>query len=177
MKTTKLLMGLVVLVMLFAAVGFSGCLGGDDDNATNNTTNNTTNNSTPAPSEGNNTTPVPSENTTNNTTPSAGSVTVVLGESGDAEPTYFVTTKDQKFSTTSLSVSKGETVRFMNTETRNFRHTFHSENAAFEDFDLNPRYSATLTFNEAGTYKIDLLNYYTGEPFGDAAPVLTVTVA
>ena len=172
MKTSKLLMGLVVLVMLFAAVSLSGCLGGNDDNATNNTTNNTT------PSEGNNTT-VPSEgnNTTNNTTPPAGAVTVVLGESSDEEPNYFVQIKDQKFSTSTLNISKGETVRFMNTETRNFRHLYHSEEGAFEDFNLNPRYSATLTFNEAGTYKIDLLNYYTSEPFGDAAPVLTVTVA
>ncbi len=104
-------------------------------------------------------------------------MTVVLGESGDAEPNYFVQIKDQKFGTTSLNVSKGETVRFMNVETRNFRHLYHSENGAFEDFNLNPRYSATLTFNEAGTYKIDLLNYYTGEPFGDSTPVLTVTVA
>lgn len=165
MKTSKILMALVVLVMLFAAVSLSGCLGGDDD--ANNTTPSEGNST---PSEGNST---PSEG---NSTPSADSVTVTLGEDGP-EPKHFVTTKDQKFSTSSLSIAKGETVRVMNTETRNFRHTFHSEDSAFEDFDLNPRYSATMTFNAAGTYKIDLLNYYTGEPFGDSAPVLTVTVA
>jgi plastocyanin len=100
-----------------------------------------------------------------------------MGESGTTDNSSYVQAKDQKFSTTSLSISKGGTVRVMNVESRNFRHLFHSESGAFEDFNLNPRYSATLTFNEAGTYKIDLLNYYTGEPFGDTASVLTVTVA
>ncbi|MDL2261301.1 hypothetical protein LJC08_03610 [Methanimicrococcus sp. OttesenSCG-928-J09] len=166
---SKLLMILAVLVVLFAAVSLSGCLGGDDD-ATNNTTNNSTNNTTP-PAENNTT---PSEGS--NTTPPAESVTIVLGEEGP-EPSYFVTAKDQKFSTSSLSVSKGETVRIMNTETRNFRHVYHSTDGAFEDFNLNPRYSATMTFNAAGTYKVELLNFYTNESFGDTAPVLTVTVA
>ncbi|WNY28367.1 hypothetical protein MmiEs2_05520 [Methanimicrococcus stummii] len=168
MVKSKALMILAVLVLLFAAVSLSGCLGGDDTNTTDNETNSTPT-ETPAP------TPQPSEETPA-PAPSGNSVTVVLGEDGP-EPSYFVTIKDQKFGTTSLSINKGETVRFMNTETRNFRHLYHSENGAFEDFNLNPRYSATLTFDAAGTYKIDLLNYYTEEPFNDAGSVLTVTVA
>ncbi|WNY22968.1 hypothetical protein MmiHf6_02620 [Methanimicrococcus hongohii] len=170
MVKSKALMILAVLVLLFAAVSLSGCLGGDDDADNNTTDNNTTvpENNTTVPE--NNTT-VPENNTTTN-----GSVTVVIGEDGP-EPSYFVTIKDQKFNTASLSISKGETIRFMNTETRNFRHLYHSEDGAFEDFNLNPRYSATLTFDAAGTYKIDLLNYYTNESFNDAGSTLTVTVA
>ncbi|MCL2550471.1 MAG: hypothetical protein FWE78_06085 [Methanimicrococcus sp.] len=166
---SKLLMLLVVLLMLVSAVALSGCLGGDTP------ANNTTPEQPPAV---NNTTPEqpPAENNTPSTPPSSGSVNVVLGEGGPT-PTYFVQAKDQKYATSTLNISKGETVRFMNTETRNFRHLYHSENGAFEDFNLNPRYSATLTFNDAGTYKIELLNYYTAEPFGTTAPVLTVNVS
>ena len=107
---------------------------------------------------------------------SADFVSVVLGDS-DPEPKYFIRTASQKFTTTSLSISTGDTVRIMNMETRNFRHLFHSENGAFEDFKLDPRYSAILTFSQPGIYEIQLLNYYTGEPFGETAPVLTVTVS
>jgi len=64
----------------------------------------------------------------------------------------------------------------MNVESRNFRHLFHSSEGAFEDFNLDPRYSATLTFNQVGTYKIELLNYYSGESYGGTPQVLTVTV-
>ena len=166
---SKLFMVLVVLVMLVTVVGLSGCLGGDDKNATNNTT---PENNTTAP-ENNTTAP---ENDTTQPPASGNSVTVVLGESGDAEPNYFVRTNNQKYSTNSLSISKGETIRFMNVESRNFRHLFHSQEGAFEDFNLDPRYSATLTFNQVGTYKIDLLNYHTGESYGDTPQVLTVTV-
>jgi len=170
---SKLLMLLVVLLMLFSAVALSGCLGGNEAN-------NTTPEQPPAPPAENNTPPAPP--TENNTPPvppappSSGAVTVVIGEDGP-ESSYFVRASDQKFSTTSLSISKGETVRIMNTESRNFRHVYHSETGAFEDFNLNPRYSATMTFNEAGSYKIQLLNYYTNEPFGSTAPVLTVNVS
>ena len=178
MKTNKLLMICVALVLLFAAVSLSGCLGGDDANNTTPENNSTApeNNST-APE--NNTT-VPENNTTVPETPappqSSGSVTIVMGEAGDAEPNYFIRTSNQKFSTSSLTISKGETVRFMNTESRTFRHLYHSADGAFEDFSLDPRYSATATFNAAGTYKIELLNHYSGEPFGTSPQVLTVTV-
>jgi len=169
---SKLFMILVVLVMLITVVGLSGCLGGDDKNATNNTTpeNNTT--------VGNNTTENNTTTEDNTTQPpaSGGAVTVVLGEAGDAEPNYFIRTNNQKYSTNSLSISKGETIRFMNVESRNFRHLFHSSEGAFEDFNLDPRYSATLTFNQVGTYKIELLNYYSGESYGGTPQVLTVTV-
>jgi hypothetical protein len=106
---------------------------------------------------------------------SADSVSVVFGDSGP-EPKYFIRTTSQAFTTTSLSISTGETIRIMNTESRTFRHLFHSANGSFEDFTLDPRYSATLTFSQPGTYEIQLLNHYTGEPFGDTEPVLTVTV-
>jgi len=73
---SKLFMILVVLVMLITVVGLSGCLGGDDKNATNNTTpeNNTT--------VGNNTTENNTTTEDNTTQPpaSGGAVTVVLGE-------------------------------------------------------------------------------------------------
>jgi len=167
---SKLLMLFVVLLMLFSAVALSGCLGGDNAD-------NTTPEQPPAPPAENNTPPAPpEENNTPPAPPSSGAVTVVLGEDGP-EAAYFVRASDQKFLTTSLNISKGETIRLMNTEGRNYRHIYHSENGAFEDFNLNPRYSATLTFNEVGSYKIQLLNYYTGEPFGTTAPVLTITVS
>jgi len=170
MKTNKLLMICVALVLLFAAVSLSGCLGGDDANNT------TPDNNTTVPE--NNTT-VPENNTTepenNTTTPSAGAVTLVLGEGGP-EPTHFIKVANQKYSTSSLTISSGETVRFMNTETRTFRHLYHSVEGSFEDFNLDPRYSATLTFNTPGTYKVELLNYHTGESYSDTPQVLTVTV-
>ena len=169
---SKLFMILVVLVMLVTVVGL-GCLGGDDKNATNNTT---PENSTPETPE--NSTPETPENSTPEQPPvsSGGSVTVVQGEGGP-NPGYFVRTNDRRFVTTSLSISSGETIRFMNMETiSGFRHQFHSEEGAFEDFNLDPRYSATLTFSQPGTYRIQLLNAHTGEPYGDTAPVLTVTV-
>jgi len=178
---SKLFMILVVLVMLVTVVGLSGCLGGDDKNATNNTTpeNNTTppapeNNTTPPAPENNTTPPVPENNTTQPPS-SGGSVTVVKGEGGP-ESKYFIRTSNQKFSTNSLSISTGETVRFMNTESRTFRHLFHSQENAFEDFNLDPGYSATLTFNQPGTYRIELLKL-SGESFGDTPQILTVTVS
>lgn len=176
---SKLLMLLAVLVVLFAAVSLSGCLGGDNNTTTNNTTNNTTppvNNTTPpaANNTTNNTTP-PANNTTNNTTPPANAVTVVMGEGGP-EPTAFMRVINQHFTTSSLTLSTGDTLRIMNTESRQWRHLYQSEEGVFEEFNLNPRYSATLTFNAPGTYRINLLNYYTGEPFSNSGNVLTVTV-
>ena len=174
---SKLFMILVVLVMLVTVVGL-GCLGGDDKNATNNTTpeNNTTapENNTTAP-ENNTTAP---ENNTTEQPPvgSSGSVSVVQGDGGPTS-SYFVTTSDRSFVTKSLSISSGETIRIMNIEKMDFRHRFHSEEGAFEDFTLDKGRAATLTFSQPGIYKIQLLNHYTGEPFGETAPVLTVTVS
>jgi len=174
MKTNKILMILVALVLLLSVVSLSGCLGGDDAKPA--PENNTPAPDTPAPEgqvpESN--TPAPENNTP--APPKSGSVTLVLGEAGDAEPNYFIRTSNQRFSTSSLTISSGETVRFMNTESRTFRHLYHSTDGAFEDFSLDPRYSATLTFNQPGTYKIELLNHYSGEPFGTSAQVLTITV-
>ena len=173
-------MVLVVLVMLVTVVGLSGCLGGDDKNATNNTTpeNNTTveNNTTPPALENNTQAPAPENNTPAPPQSSGGSVTVIKGDNGP-ETTNFVQTANQKYPTSSISISAGESIRIMNLEKRQFRHLFHSEEGVFEDFTLDQRNAATLTFNQPGTYRIQLLNHYTGEPFGDTAPVLTVTVA
>ena len=177
---SKLFMVLVVLVMLVTVVGLSGCLGGDDKNATNNTTpeNNTTpgNNTTPPAPENNTPAPAPENNTPAPPPSSGGSVSVVMGDAGP-ESSYFIRTSEQKFVTTSLSISSGETIRIMNVESRNFRHMFHSEEGAFEDFTLDTNRAAKLTFNQSGTYRIQLLNGYTGEPFRDPVSVLTVTVS
>jgi len=167
---SKLLMLLVVLLILFSAVALSGCLGDKADNTP--PAQPPAENNTPPATPPEEQPPVPEQPQP----PSNGAVTVVLGEGGP-ESSYFVQAADQKFGTTSLNVAKGETIRLMNTERRTYRHVYHSENGAFEDFNLDPRYSATLTFNDAGTYKIQLLNYYTGEPFGTTAPVLTVNVS
>jgi hypothetical protein len=172
---SKLFMILVVLVMLVTVVGL-GSLDGDDKINTNSTV---PENSTPEMPD-NNTSEQRLVGSVINTTEQSpvGSidfVSVVLGGSGP-EPKYFVSTASQAFTTTSLSISTGDTIRIMNMESINFRHLFHSSNGAFEDFNLNPRYSATLTFNQPGTYEIQLLNLYTGEPFGETASVLTVTV-
>jgi len=160
---SKLFLLLVVLVMLVTVVGL-GSLDSDAGNSSNSTT---PENSTPE---------IPDNNTYEQPpVDDAGSVSVVLGDSGP-EPKYFVQTTSRAFMTTSLSISTGDTVRIMNMESMNFRHLFHSSNGAFEDFTLDPRYSSTLTFNRPGTYEIQLLNYYTGEPFGNNVSVLTVIV-
>ncbi|MDR0767830.1 MAG: hypothetical protein LBE57_05265 [Methanosarcinales archaeon] len=177
MVKSKALMILAVLVLLFAAVSLSGCLGGGD--ADNNTTNNTTppgNNTTPPE---NNTTP-PENNTTtppgnNTTTPPAGSVTVTLGDQGPSTP-ILVQISNQRFPQSTLNISTGDTIGFRNAESRAFRHLYHSENNAFEDFTLDMNRRAALTFNQPGTYRIELLNAYTGEPYGDTPSVLTVNV-
>jgi len=165
---SKLFMILVVLVMLVTVVGL-GCLGGDDKNATNNTT---PENNTTAPE--NNTTAPENDTTEQPPVSSGGSVTVVPGEGG-ATSSYFVRTSDRRFVTTSLNISTGETIRIMNVEQITFRHMFHSEEGAFEDFILDKNYAATLTFNQPGTYKIQLLKT-NGEPFTEPPSVLTVTV-
>jgi len=175
MKTNKILMILVALVLLLSVVSLSGCLGGDDANETNNTT--PENNATVP--EQNNTAPEQNNTAPENNTPAppqSGSVTLVEGETGP-EPQYFVRISNQRFSTSSLSISTGETVRFMNTESRNYVHLYRSVDGAFEDFNMGPRYSSTLTFNQPGTYKIELLNNYGGEPYGTTPQILTITVA
>ena len=170
---SKLFMILVVLVMLVTVVGL-GCLGGDDKNATNNTT---PENNTTVPPEAENSTPsTPPENNTPEQPPvgSSGSVTVVQGDNGP-EPVAFIRTGGRRFSTSAVTISNGETIRIMNTEEMTFRHLIHSEEGAFEDFILDRNYSSRLTFNQPGTYRIELLKT-NGEPFGDPVQVLTVTV-
>jgi len=176
MKTNKILMILVALVLLLSVVSLSGCLGGDDANETNNTTpeNNATvpeqNNTAP---EQNNT--VPENNTP--APPQSGSITIVMGDGGP-ETSNFVRTANQRYPISSISISTGESIRIMNMESRpGFRHLFHSEGGLFEDFTLDQRNAATLTFNQPGTYKIELLNHYSGEPFGTSPQILTITVA
>ena len=159
---SKLFMLLVVLVILVTVVGL-GCLGGDNKNDTNNM----------RPE------PINIDITDDNSPPIAGivgSVSVVKGDNGP-EPTIFITTAERSFSTSSIHIEIGQTVRIMNLEKTNFRHLFRSTNHAFGDFDLDPNYSATLTFSQPGTYEIQLLNHYTGESFGDMAPVMTVIVS
>ena len=180
---SKLLLILVLLVMLASVVSFSGCLGSKDNNSTpDNTTpdNATPDNSTPGNTTPDNTTPdntTPDNTTPGNTTPNLSNSVTVVTNDGDVSSKYFVRVNNQKYTTNSLNISKGETVRLMNSESRTFRHIFHSQEGAFEDFDLIQRYSAYLTFNQAGTYHIDLLNYYTGEPHGNTSIVLTVNVS
>ena len=181
MVKSKTMMVLLVLVMLIA-VGFSGCLGGDKDNSTvnNSTVNNSTNNTTTPPA--NNTTEnetAPPENNTTNATPentttppasSSGSVTVSTSGSGD----YYVSAKDRRFSTSTLNnVSAGQTLRIRNIETiMAFRHTYRSTENAFEPQVILPNYELYVTFNEPGTYHIEL--WY--EETNELRSTLTVTV-
>ncbi|MBZ3934901.1 hypothetical protein [Methanimicrococcus blatticola] len=168
MVKSKTLMIFAVLILLFTAVGFSGCLGGNDDNAT------PSENVTPPE----NITPPVDETPSEDVAPPVVEPTekVNVSTTFDGDNSVLITIKNKRYSSTSVSISTGDAVRLWSREERNFRHIFQSEENAFEDFDLIPGYFAYLTFNQPGTYKIDMINYYTGEPHGDAPIVLTVTV-
>ena len=171
-KSKTIILILAVLVLLFAAVSFSGCLGGEDQPAGNETAPPAGNET--APPAGNETTP-PAGNVTTPPTSKAGSVTVTLGES---VPTpILVQVNNQRFQTSTVNINVGDTIGIRNSEQRPFRHLYHSENNAFEDFRLDHRYRAALTFNEPGTFRIHLLNPGTGEPHNPTNPqILTVIV-
>lgn len=166
MIKSKTSMILAVLVLLFAAICLSGCLGGNDNNVT-----------PPEPSE--NITPPINETPSENVTPPVVEPTekVSISKTYDGDDSLLITIKNKRYSSTSVNIGTGDTVRIWSREERNFRHIFHSEENAFEDFDIIPGYFVYMTFNEAGTYKIDMINYYTGEPYGDSPIVLTVKVA
>lgn len=172
-QSKKTFMILAVLVLLFAAVSLSGCLGGN-----NNTTppENVTPSENITPSE--NVTPPVNETPSENVTPPVTEppAKVVVSTSIDGEDSSLVTIKNKKYSPTSVNISTGDAVRVWSREERNFRHILHSDDGAFEDYDLNPGYFVYLTFNQAGTYKIEMLNYYTGEPHSGSPTILTVTV-
>ncbi|WNY27133.1 hypothetical protein [Methanolapillus ohkumae] len=181
MQMKKTLMLLLALVLLVGAVAISGCV--DDEPAANGTDNKT--NETPSepanvtPSEPTNVTP--SEPT--NVTPSepanvsSGEKVVVQNQSEfDGTAKHLVVAKDRKFSVSSVNISKGETVRIWNREDVNFAHMYHSEEGAFPDTKVNIKYDVYFTFNEPGTYKIDIYNPNTGEPYPTNA-VLTVKVS
>ncbi|WNY24736.1 hypothetical protein [Methanolapillus millepedarum] len=161
---SKMLMILVAFVVLISVVGLSGCIGGD--NSTNNTTN-TTNNTTT-----NNTT-----NTTN-TTPSAGSVTVQTPEqfTGNKDTAITMLNKNRQFSTATQNITVGQTLHMWNREDQApYKHLYHSEEGAFADVQVNPRYEIYMTFNQPGVYHIDLYNPDTGT-FYDTTGNRTMTV-
>ncbi|MDV0447533.1 hypothetical protein MsAg5_14330 [Methanosarcinaceae archaeon Ag5] len=179
MQMKKTFMVLLALVLLIGAVGAAGCLGGDDDNVTNqsnqsnqsNQTEPTTEPSQPAnpePAQPANPEPEPPA-------PSGETVTVQNTSEFDGTPKVLVIAKDRKFSANTVNISAGETVRIWNREDVNFAHLYHSEEGAFPDTKVNIKYDIYFTFNQPGTYKIDIYNPSTGEPYPTNA-VLTVKV-
>ena len=173
-KSKIIILIFAVLVLLFAAVSFSGCLGNDapEGNVTTPPAVNET-----EPPEGNVTTPPEGNVTAPPATPSVGSVRVIIG--GNEPTPTLVQTRNQRFpqQNMTLNINVGDTIGIRNNEDQQFRHLFRSEENAFEDFTVDRHRRAALTFNEPGTYRIQLLNHHTGEPFGTGpAPVLTVIV-
>ena len=178
------------LVVLFAAVSFSGCLGGNDTDTT----------PTPSPQPSAEPTTQAAEPTTQAArpttqaaapttpaAPAAGALTVSDNNAGtpaNADIAYIPVSNTRTFSPSSLDRTVGSGLRIRNTDTKlNSKFLIHSPEGAFEDMQVNPNYDMYVMFNAPGTYTFELYSFDatvaaggTLTPFGSAPSVLTVTV-
>ena len=175
----KISLILAALLVLFAAVSLSGCLGGGDDEPT------------PTP-EATTDVPEPTKEAAPTTPaapsgPAAGSIVVSdnnVGIDPNSDTAYIPITNSRVFTPAKLDRTVDSYLRIRNTDTKlRSKLLIHSPQGLFDDFQLNPNYDMYVHFVNPGTYTFELYSFDATQengtltPFSEPVPVLTVNVS